>query len=42
MERLHHGTVKALDTLYMQEQVDRALPAPRAIGVDEISDPQGT
>ena len=33
MERLHHGTVKALDTLYMQEQVDRAgLPAPRAIG----------
>ncbi len=38
MERLHHGTVKALDTLYMQEQVDRAgLPAPRAIGVDEIS-----
>ena len=38
MERLHHGTVKALDTLYMQEQVDRAgLPAPRAIGVDEFS-----
>ena len=38
MERLHHGTVKALDTLYMQEQVDRAgLPAPRAIGVDGIS-----
>ena len=38
MERLHHGTVKALDTLYMQEQVDRAgLPAPWAIGVDEIS-----
>ena len=38
MERLRHGTVKALDTLYMQEQVDRAgLPAPRAIGVDEIS-----
>ncbi len=30
--------VKALDTLYMQEQVDRAgLPAPRAIGVHEIS-----
>ena len=38
MERLHHGTVKALDTLYMQERIDRAgLPVPRAIGVDEIS-----
>ena len=38
MERLHHSTVKDLDKLYMQEQVDRAgLPAPRAIGIDEIS-----
>ena len=38
MERLHHSTVKALDKLYMQEQVDRAgLPAPWAIGIDEIS-----
>ena len=39
MERLHHGTVKALDTLYMQEQVDRAgLPAPRAIGSPSARD----
>ena len=38
MERLHHTTVKDLDKLYMQEQVERAgLPAPRAIGIDEIS-----
>ena len=38
MERLHHSTVKELDKLYMQEQVERAgLPAPRAIGIDEIS-----
>ena len=38
MERLHHSTVKDLDKLYMQEQVDRAgLPAPWAIGIDEIS-----
>ena len=38
MERLHHGTVKNLDKLYMQKQVDLAgLPAPRAIGIDEIS-----
>ena len=38
MERLHHGTVKDLDKLYMQQQVERAgRPAPRAIGIDEIS-----
>jgi transposase len=38
MERLHHSTVKDLDKLYMQSQVERAgLPAPRAIGIDEIS-----
>ena len=38
MERLHHSTVKDLDKLYMQKQVDLAgLPAPRAIGIDEIS-----
>lgn len=38
MERLHHSTVKDLDKLYMQTQVDLAgLPAPRAIGIDEIS-----
>ena len=38
MERLHHSTVKDLDKLYMQQQVDLAgLPAPRAIGIDEIS-----
>ena len=38
MERLHHSTVKDLDKLYMQQQVELAgLPAPRAIGIDEIS-----
>jgi transposase len=38
MERLHHSTVKDLDKLYMQQQVDLAgLPTPRAIGIDEIS-----
>ena len=38
MERLHHSTVKDLDKLYMQKQVDLAgLPAPQAIGIDEIS-----
>ena len=37
-ERIHHSTVKTLDTIYMQQQVARAgLPAPRAIGVDEIA-----
>jgi transposase len=36
--RLHDSTVKDLDTIYMQRQVARAgLPAPRAIGVDEIA-----
>jgi len=38
IERLHHSTVKNLDKLYMQKQVDLAgLPAPRAIGIDGIS-----
>jgi transposase len=38
LERLHHSTVKDLDKLYMQKQVDLAgLPAPRAIGIDEVS-----
>ena len=38
MERLHHSTVKDLDKLYMQKQVDRAgMPSPRAIGIDEIA-----
>jgi len=38
MERLHHSTVKDLDKLYMQKQLELAgLPAPRAIGIDEIS-----
>ena len=38
IERLHHSTVKDLDKLYMQQQVDLAgLPVPRAIGIDEIS-----
>ena len=37
-ERIHHSTVKTLDTIYRQQQVARAgLPAPRAIGVDEIA-----
>ena len=37
-ERIHDSTVKDLDTIYMQQQVARAdLPAPRAIGVDEIA-----
>ena len=38
LERLHDSTVKDLDKIYMQKQVARAgLPAPRAIGIDEIS-----
>ena len=37
-ERLHDSTVKDLDTIYRQRQGTRAgLPAPRAIGVDEIA-----
>ena len=37
-ERLHHGTVKDLDKLYMAEQLRRhPLPATMAIGVDEIA-----
>jgi transposase len=37
-ERRHNSTVKDLDRLYRQQQVARAgLPAPRAIGVDEIA-----
>ena len=36
--RIHDRTVKTLDTIYLQQQVARAgLPAPRAIGVDEIA-----
>ena len=38
LERLHHSTVKDLDTLYMHKQVALAgQPAPRAIGIDELS-----
>ena len=38
LERLHDSTVKDLDKIYMRKQVARAgLPAPRAIGVDEIA-----
>jgi transposase len=38
LERLHDSTVKDLDKIYMRKQVDHAgMPAPRAIGVDEIS-----
>ena len=37
-EHLHHTTVKDLDKLYMAKQVARAgHPAPRVIGIDEIS-----
>lgn len=37
-ERLHDSTVRQLDRLYMQQQVEKAgLPAPRVIGVDEIA-----
>ena len=35
---LHWDTVKEIDKLYMQEQLDLAgPPAPTALGVDEIS-----
>ena len=38
MERLYHSTVKDLDKRYMQQQMVRAgMPAPCAIGIDEIS-----
>jgi transposase len=38
LEHLHEGTVKDLDKVYMRKQVARAgKPAPRVIGVDEIS-----
>ena len=41
-EQIHDSTVKTLDTIYMQQQVVRAgLPAPRAIGVDEIATRKG-
>ena len=37
-ERLHDSTVKTLDMVYMRKQLAAAgPPAPRAIGVDEIS-----
>ncbi len=38
LERLHDSTVRGLSKLYMAEQVRRAgMPAPRAIGIDEIA-----
>ena len=38
LEHLHDSTVKELDKLYMQQQVARVgRPAPRVIGIDEIS-----
>ena len=38
LEGLHDSTVKKLDKIYMEKQVAKAgLPAPRVIGVDEIS-----
>ena len=37
-ERLHDSTVKDLDRIYLQQQNARAgMPAPQAIGVDEIA-----
>jgi transposase len=37
-ERIHESTVKDLDKIYMRKQIALAgAPAPRAIGVDEIS-----
>ncbi len=43
MERLHHSTVKDLDKLYMQSQVERAgLPALRAIGNTRYPSARGT
>ena len=36
--RLNWKTIKALDEQYMQEQLRRAgTPAPKVIGIDEIS-----
>ena len=38
LERLHDSTVKSLDMIYMEKQIAKAgTPAPRVIGVDEIS-----
>jgi len=38
LERLHDSTVKDLSKLYMAEQIRLAgVPAPRAIGIDEIA-----
>jgi transposase len=38
LEHLHDSTVKKLDKIYVAKQVAKAgLPAPRAIGIDEIS-----
>jgi transposase len=38
LEYLHVDTVKDLDQIYMQRQITKAgMPAPRVIGVDEIS-----
>ncbi len=38
IERIHDSTVKDLDKIYMAKQVALVgMPAPRAIGVDEIS-----
>jgi len=38
LEHLHDSTVKKLDKIYVAKQVAKAgLPAPRVIGVDEIS-----
>lgn len=38
LEHLHDSTVRELDKRYMAEQIKRSgTPAPRAIGIDEIS-----
>ena len=40
--KLDWDTVKTLEKQYMRAQLERAgTPAPRAIGIDEIVDPQG-
>jgi transposase len=38
LEHLHDSTVKDLDKLYIEKQLAKAgTPAPRKIGVDEVS-----
>ena len=42
LSKLHHGTVKDLDKLYMQQILSKTvIAAPRVIGIDEISISKG-